>query len=46
VIRPGNRKLSKKRTTGRIDGVIALLIAFGVASLRTAATNDLEALIT
>jgi phage terminase large subunit-like protein len=30
----GNRKLSKKRSTGRIDGLTALVMAFGVAPLR------------
>lgn len=37
-----NRKLSKKRSTGKIDGMIALCIA----PLRTAAKFDVEALIT
>jgi phage terminase large subunit-like protein len=41
----GNRKLSKKRATGRIDGMIALLMAFGVAPLRTGVRFDVEALI-
>jgi phage terminase large subunit-like protein len=41
----GGRKLSKKRATGRIDGMIALIMAFGVAPLRTAATIDIEASI-
>ena len=41
----GNRKLSKKRSTGRIDGMTALLMAFGVAPLRTAVKFDPEALI-
>ena len=41
----GNRKLSKKRSTGRIDGMIALTMALGVAPLRTAAKFDVEALI-
>jgi phage terminase large subunit-like protein len=41
----GNRKLSKKRATGRIDGMIALLMAFGVAPLRTAVRFDPAALI-
>jgi phage terminase large subunit-like protein len=41
----GNRKLSKKRSTGRIDGMTALLMAFGVAPLRTAVKFDVEALI-
>ena len=41
----GNRKLSKRRSTGRIDGMIALTMALGVAPLRTAARFDVEALI-
>src|SRR5215831_16098619 len=40
----GNRKLSKKRATGRIDGMIALLMAIGVAP-QQAAKVDIEALI-
>jgi phage terminase large subunit-like protein len=39
----GNRKLSKKRSAGRIDGAIALLMAMGVAPLMT--TLDMSALI-
>jgi phage terminase large subunit-like protein len=30
----GNRKLSKKRSNGRIDGMVALAMAIGVAPLR------------
>jgi phage terminase large subunit-like protein len=41
----GNRKLSKKRSTGRIDGMISLVMALGVAPLRTAVKFDVEALI-
>jgi phage terminase large subunit-like protein len=40
----GNRKLSKKHSTGRIDGMIAVVSAFGVAPLR-APKFDVEALI-
>jgi phage terminase large subunit-like protein len=40
----GNRKLSKKRSTGRIDGMTALVMAFGVAPLKAPAF-DVEALI-
>ena len=40
----GNRKLSKKRSTGRIDGLTALLMAFGVAPMRPP-TFDVEAMI-
>ena len=38
-----NRKLSKNKSTGRIDGMVALAMAFGVAPLQT--TIDIEALI-
>jgi len=41
----GNRKLSKKRSTGRIDGMTALLMAVGAAAMRTAVKFDVEALI-
>jgi len=41
----GNRKLLKKRSTGRIDGMIALLTALSGAPLRTAGKFDVEALI-
>lgn len=41
----GNRKLSKKRSTGRIDGMIALVMALGAAPLRIAPRFDVEALI-
>jgi phage terminase large subunit-like protein len=40
----GNRKLTKKRSTGRIDGAIALLEAIFVAPMRAAAL-DLDTLI-
>jgi phage terminase large subunit-like protein len=39
-----NRKLSKKRATGRIDGLVALTMAVGVAPLKTPIV-DVEALI-
>ena len=41
----GNRKLSKKRSTGRIDGMTALVMAFGAAAMRTTVQFDVEALI-
>ena len=41
----GNRKLSKKRSSGRIDGMATLTMAFGVAPMRTAVKFDPEALI-
>jgi phage terminase large subunit-like protein len=39
-----NRKLSKKRSAGRIDGMVALAMAIGVAPLR-APVFDASALI-
>jgi phage terminase large subunit-like protein len=39
-----NRKLSKNKSTGRIDGLVALTMAIGVAPLSPAAI-DVEALI-
>jgi phage terminase large subunit-like protein len=39
-----NRKPSKRRSTGRIDGLVALAMAIGVAPLR-GPTIDIEALI-
>lgn len=39
-----NRKLSKNKSTGRIDGLVALTMAMGVAPLQ-AAPIDVEALI-
>ena len=41
----GNRKLSKKRSTGRIDGMVSLAMALCVAPLRTAARFDVEVMI-
>ena len=41
----GNRKLGKKRSTGRIDGMVALVMALGVALLRAAPRFDVAALI-
>ena len=40
----GNRKLSKKRSNGRIDGMTALTMAIGVAPLRPPVI-DVRALI-
>ena len=40
----GNRKPSKKRAIGHIDGVVALLIAMGTAA-QPAPTIDIAALI-
>jgi phage terminase large subunit-like protein len=40
----GNRKLSKRRSNGRIDALVALTMAIGVAA-RPAPTIDIEALI-
>ena len=39
-----NRKLSKKRSSGRIDGMVALAMAVGVAPLQTQPIN-IETLI-
>jgi phage terminase large subunit-like protein len=39
-----NRKLSKNKSTGRIDGMVALTMAIGVAPLKTAGI-DLSAMI-
>jgi phage terminase large subunit-like protein len=41
----GNRKPSKKRSIGRIDGMVALAMAIGVAPLRAQRVVDIEALI-
>src|SRR5262249_7608290 len=41
----GNRKLDKKRSTGRIDGMTALLMAVGAAAMRATMQFDVEALI-
>jgi phage terminase large subunit-like protein len=41
----GNRKRSKKRSAGRIDAMVALTMAFGVAPMRTAVQFDVQALI-
>jgi phage terminase large subunit-like protein len=41
----GNRKLSKKRSTGRIDGAVALVMAIGVAPAAWTAKVDVQALI-
>ena len=40
----GKRKPSKTRSVGRIDGIVALAMAIGVAPLRPP-TIDVEALI-
>ena len=42
---PAIESLSKRRSTGRIDGMIALTMALGVAPLRTAVNFDVEAMI-
>jgi phage terminase large subunit-like protein len=41
----GNRKLSKKRSRGRIDGATALVMAIGVAPAAWTAKVDIQALI-
>jgi phage terminase large subunit-like protein len=35
----GNRKLSKAKSTGRIDGMVALAMAMGVAPLKDEAVD-------
>jgi hypothetical protein len=40
----GNRKPSKRKSTAKIDGLVALTMAIGVAPLQTKAI-DIEALI-
>ena len=41
----GNRKLSKKKSTGRIDGAVALLMAIGAAPAAWTSKVDIAALI-
>ena len=41
----GNRKLSKKRSMGRIDGAVALVMAIGAAPAAWTAKVDIQALI-
>jgi phage terminase large subunit-like protein len=41
----GNRKPSKKRSVGRIDGMVALAMAIGVAPLKSEPVIDIQALI-
>lgn len=41
----GNRKLDKKRASGRIDGMIALTMALAAASAAWTTKVDVEALI-
>ena len=41
----GNRKPSKKRSVGRIDGMVALAMAIGVAPLKSGPVIDVAALI-
>lgn len=44
-IAAGNRKLSKKHSSGRIDGATALAMAIGVAPAAWTAEVDIAALI-
>jgi hypothetical protein len=44
-IAAGNRKLSKKRSSGRIDGAVALVMAIGVAPVGWKTKFDPFALI-
>jgi phage terminase large subunit-like protein len=41
----GNRKPSKKRSIGRIDGMVALAMAIGVCPLKAEPVIDVQALI-
>ena len=41
----GNRKPSKRKSVGRIDGLVSLAMAIGVAPLQTTKPIDIEALI-
>jgi phage terminase large subunit-like protein len=41
----GNRKPSKRKSTGRIDGMVALIMAIGVAPLKSSKPFDVEAMI-
>ena len=41
----GNRKLNKAKATGRIDGAVALAMAFGVAAHSAEAPGDLDGFI-
>jgi phage terminase large subunit-like protein len=41
----GNRKPSKKKSTGRIDGAVGLIMAIGVAPSKSAPTVDISTLI-
>lgn len=41
----GNRKLNKAKAAGRIDGMVALAMAFGVAPAESAAALDIAAMI-
>lgn len=41
----GNRKLAKDKSTGRIDGMVALAMAMGVAPMQVEAPLDVECMI-
>ena len=41
----GNRKLSKKNSVGKIDGLVALTMAVGAAAMQTTVQFDVEAMI-
>jgi phage terminase large subunit-like protein len=41
----GNRKLDKEKSVGRIDGLVALTMAYGVAPLKAEPVIDIQALI-
>ena len=40
-----NRKLSKNKSSGRIDGMVALAMAVGVAPPQSAKVVDVESMI-
>jgi hypothetical protein len=40
-----NRKITKKRSTGHVDGVVALLMALGAASQAAPKVFDVQAMI-
>lgn len=41
----GGRKLDKAKSSGRIDGLVALAMAFSLAMIRNEAPIDVESLI-
>ncbi len=41
----GDRKLNKAKSTGRIDGMVAIVMAFGVASIESESAVDISTMI-